>query len=149
SWWWRPDASYEQLRHATVHARAEAFPLGFAMLTRRGVTGWRCVLTDVMDNQPRTRMAGSPVPTSAIVPVAGLLSWWTCWPRSLAHATIPTAVLLSVTEIRCITAPFVGKQTLPVFSDITASKVTAAHLAKPALLVVCQSTPKQVIHQTE
>jgi len=36
-----------------------------------------------------------------------------------------------------------------VFSDTAASKVTAAHLAKPALLYVRQSTLKQVLHHTE
>jgi DNA invertase Pin-like site-specific DNA recombinase len=36
-----------------------------------------------------------------------------------------------------------------VFTDTAASKVTAAHLAKPALLYVRQSTLKQVIHHTE
>jgi len=36
-----------------------------------------------------------------------------------------------------------------VFTDTPASKVTAAHLAKPALLYVRQSTLKQVIHHTE
>ena len=36
-----------------------------------------------------------------------------------------------------------------MFTDIAASKVTAAHLGKPALLYVRQSTLKQVIHNTE
>lgn len=36
-----------------------------------------------------------------------------------------------------------------MFSDTAASKVTAAHLTKPALLYVRQSTLKQVIHHTE
>ncbi|HET9118484.1 MAG TPA: hypothetical protein VFN75_10515 [Pseudonocardiaceae bacterium] len=36
-----------------------------------------------------------------------------------------------------------------MFSDTAASKVTAAHLAKPVLLYVRQSTLKQVIHHTE
>lgn len=36
-----------------------------------------------------------------------------------------------------------------MFTDTAASKVTAAHLAKPALLYVRQSTLKQVIHHTE
>ena len=46
------DARYEALRHAALHARAEAFPLGFAVLTRRGVTGWRRALNEVSANQP-------------------------------------------------------------------------------------------------
>ena len=36
-----------------------------------------------------------------------------------------------------------------MFTDTAASKVTAAHLPKPALLYVRQSTLKQVIHNTE
>jgi len=30
-----------------LHARAEAFPLGFAVLTRRGVTAWRHALAEI------------------------------------------------------------------------------------------------------
>jgi len=37
------DARYEHLRHAALHARGDAFPLGFAVLTRRGVTAWRAM----------------------------------------------------------------------------------------------------------
>jgi hypothetical protein len=36
----RADARYEHLRHAALHARAEAFPLGLAVLTRQGLTAW-------------------------------------------------------------------------------------------------------------
>ena len=36
-----------------------------------------------------------------------------------------------------------------MFTDIAASKVTAAHLGKPAMLYVRQSTLKQVIHNAE
>ena len=35
------DTRYEQLHHAALHARAQAFPLGLRVLTRRGVTTWR------------------------------------------------------------------------------------------------------------
>ncbi len=38
------DARYEQLRHAALHARAEAFPLGLGVLTGKGVTAWRHAL---------------------------------------------------------------------------------------------------------
>jgi hypothetical protein len=64
------DARYEQLRHAALHARAEAFPLGFAVLTRRGVTGWRRALIDVTANHATPAMPGSPVPAVASLPVA-------------------------------------------------------------------------------
>jgi hypothetical protein len=39
------DARYEQLRHAALHARATAFPLGLGVLTGKGVTAWRRVLS--------------------------------------------------------------------------------------------------------
>ena len=38
------DARYEQLRHAALHARATAFPLGLGVLTGKGVTAWRRIL---------------------------------------------------------------------------------------------------------
>jgi hypothetical protein len=38
------DARYEQLRHAALHARAEAFPLGLGVLASKGVTAWRHAL---------------------------------------------------------------------------------------------------------
>jgi hypothetical protein len=41
------DARYEQLRHAALHARGEAFPLGLGVLTRGGVTAWRHALADL------------------------------------------------------------------------------------------------------
>jgi hypothetical protein len=48
------DARYEQLRHAALHARAEAFPLGLAVLARSGVTAWRNALAGLT---PTTRRA--------------------------------------------------------------------------------------------
>ena len=41
------DARYEQLRHAALHARAEAFPLGLGVLAHGGVTAWRHALADL------------------------------------------------------------------------------------------------------
>jgi hypothetical protein len=38
------DARYEQLRHAALHARGDAFPLGLGVLARGGVTAWRHAL---------------------------------------------------------------------------------------------------------
>ena len=64
------DARYEQLRHAALHARAEAFPLGFAVLTRRGVTGWRRALTELTAHQATPALAGPPAPASAGLPAA-------------------------------------------------------------------------------
>jgi hypothetical protein len=34
------------LRHAALHARAEAFPLGLAVLTRQGLTAWTQALAE-------------------------------------------------------------------------------------------------------
>ena len=67
------DARYEALRHAALHARAEAFPLGFAVLTRRGVTGWRRALTEVTANQATPAMPGSPMVASLPVAVTAEL----------------------------------------------------------------------------
>ena len=41
------DARYEQLRHAALHARGGAFPLGLGVLARSGVTAWRQTLADL------------------------------------------------------------------------------------------------------
>jgi len=57
------DARYEQLRHAALHARAEAFPLGFAVLTRQGVIGWRRALTRLAP-EPATRPTPTAVPSA-------------------------------------------------------------------------------------
>ena len=53
------DARYELLRHAALHARGEAFPLGFGVLTGKGVTAWRHALADL-----------APVPTGRAAPAA-------------------------------------------------------------------------------
>ena len=68
------DARYEQLRHAALHARAEAFPLGLGVLTGKGVTAWRHALTpgpgtaSPACQPPGTRpaqAAGLPAPAAA------------------------------------------------------------------------------------
>lgn len=41
------DARYEQLRHAVLHDRARAFPLGLGILIARGVTAWKRLLTSI------------------------------------------------------------------------------------------------------
>ncbi|HEX5877336.1 MAG TPA: hypothetical protein VF468_03280, partial [Actinomycetota bacterium] len=58
------DARYEDLRHAALHARAEAFPLGLAVLTRQGVTAWRRALARLAPD-PLSRPAPAPPPASA------------------------------------------------------------------------------------
>lgn len=59
------DPRYEQLRHAALHARAEAFPLGLAVLTGRGVTGWRHAVADLAADQP---VAATPPSPAASLP---------------------------------------------------------------------------------
>jgi hypothetical protein len=52
------DARYEQLRHAALHARAEAFPLGLGVLTGKGVAVWRRTLASLAPVTP----APGPLP---------------------------------------------------------------------------------------
>jgi hypothetical protein len=66
------DARYEQLRHAALHARAEAFPLGFAVLTRRGVTAWRHALAGLAPAGPGTAAPACRPPGTRPAQAAGL-----------------------------------------------------------------------------
>jgi len=60
------DARYEQLRHAALHARAEAFPLGLGVLTGKGVTAWRRALASLTPAAVPARPAPAPpLPASA------------------------------------------------------------------------------------
>jgi len=54
------DAGYEQLRHAALNTRAEAFPLGLAVLTRKGVTAWRRALSNLTGDQPAVLAPTAP-----------------------------------------------------------------------------------------
>lgn len=68
------DARYEQLRHAALHARAEAFPLGLAVLTRLGVTAWRRTLTDLTpDIRPAPTATAAPVTEAVPAPISAEL----------------------------------------------------------------------------
>jgi hypothetical protein len=62
------DARYEQLRHAALHARAEAFPLGLGVLTGKGVTAWRRTLAGLAPVRPGTAAAGRPPGTRPAPP---------------------------------------------------------------------------------
>jgi hypothetical protein len=60
---------YEHLRHAALHARAEAFPLGLAVLTRQGLTAWTHALAELTP----TPTAPTPAATDAsTLPCAAL-----------------------------------------------------------------------------
>ncbi len=64
------DARYEQLRHAALHARAEAFPLGLGVMASKGVTAWRHALAGLAPAAtgraaPAARPAEIPAPVAA------------------------------------------------------------------------------------
>ena len=67
------DARYEQLRHAALHARAQAFPLGLGVLTGKGVTAWQRALASLTPAPGSD--AAAPVrlpPGTRPAPAAGL-----------------------------------------------------------------------------
>jgi hypothetical protein len=67
------DARYEQLRHAALHARAEAFPLGFGVLARGGVTAWRHALAGLAPaGQQATAAPALWPPGTQAAPASGL-----------------------------------------------------------------------------
>ena len=66
------DARYEQLRYAALHARAEAFPLGFAVLTRGGVTAWRNTLAGLAPAGPGPAVPAARPPGTCPAQAAGL-----------------------------------------------------------------------------
>jgi len=66
------DARYEQLRHAALHARAEAFPLGFGVLTRGGVTVWRHALAGLAPAGPGAAAPACQPPGTRPAQAAGL-----------------------------------------------------------------------------
>lgn len=83
------DARYEQLRHAALHARASAFPLGLGVLAGKGVTAWRRTLA---------RLAGTSAPRTPAAP-AGARAPHAPGPAAaeLIHALAGLAVALAGT----------------------------------------------------
>jgi hypothetical protein len=67
------DARYEQLRHAALHARGEAFPLGLGVLAGKGVTAWQRTLASLVP-ATRTTPAGTPAPGDRTTPLPGGLT---------------------------------------------------------------------------
>jgi hypothetical protein len=67
------DARYEQLRHAALHARAEAFPLGLGVLAGQGVIAWRHALASLAPAVPAPSPAG-PLPAGSAPPLAAGLA---------------------------------------------------------------------------
>ena len=66
------DARYEQLRHAALHARAEAFPLGLGVLTSKGVIAWWHALASLAPAGPGPGAPASRPPGIHPAPAAGL-----------------------------------------------------------------------------
>ena len=84
-----PDARYEQLRHAALHARASAFPLGLGVLTGKGITAWRRALAHLTcAPAPSTARTSSP---AARPPLPGPVT------TELVHALAGLAVALAGT----------------------------------------------------
>jgi hypothetical protein len=85
------DARYEQLRHAALHARATAFPLGLGVLTGKGVTAWRRALAQ-LTCAPATGTTPAPSPAARPPgPSAGPAA------TELVHALAGLAVALAGT----------------------------------------------------
>jgi len=64
------DARYEQLRHAALHARATAFPLGLGVLTGKGVTAWRHALAGLAPATSATCIARPAEPAGTARPAS-------------------------------------------------------------------------------
>ena len=84
------DARYEQLRHAALHARASAFPLGLGVLTGKGVTAWRRALACLTCTAPPGhRHRAAPQPGAAAGPLPGPVA------AELVHVLAAVAVALA------------------------------------------------------
>jgi hypothetical protein len=59
------DLYYEQLRHAALHHRAQAFPLGLGVLAGNGVIAWHRVVADLA---PTTSQTPNPGGVTAAAP---------------------------------------------------------------------------------
>jgi hypothetical protein len=82
------DARYEQLRHAALHARATAFPLGFGVLTGQGVTAWRHALAGLAPAASATCTARPAEPAGTARPAS-------CAPAVPAHLAIELINILA------------------------------------------------------
>jgi hypothetical protein len=66
------DARYEQLRHAALHARGEAFPLGLGVLAGKGVIAWRRTLASLAP--AATRRRAGPLPAGLVADLISVLA---------------------------------------------------------------------------
>ncbi len=87
------DARCEQLRHAALHARASAFPLGLGVLTGKGVIAWRRVLTRLASSSgaPTPEAPPSPGTSQTTAPLPGPAA------TELIHALAGLAIALADT----------------------------------------------------
>lgn len=85
---------YEHLRETALHARAEALPLGFAVLRRGGVTTWRRTLRG-LSSPPTTTPA--PIPRTVAAP-AGPRHIPTPLPTALATELIHILAAVALAE---------------------------------------------------
>ena len=139
------DARYEQLRHAALHARAEAFPLGLGVLTGKGVTAWRHALAGLTCAAgPHTAAPARQPPGTH--PAAGRR---TPGPGGRRAHQRPGGRRARRDRHRPVPVTAVLTEGDPMLPDTAASKVTAAHLSRRAFSYVRQSSLKQVIHNTE
>jgi len=90
------DARYEQLRHAALHTRAEAFPLGLGVLARGGVTAWRHALAGLTPAGPGATAPACQPPGTHPAHAAGL-------PAPVAAGLIN--ILAAVALAGTVTAP--------------------------------------------
>lgn len=79
----RLDARYEQLRHAALHARARAFPLGFGVLIGNGVTAWRRLVSHLTHPADRDTSPATSCSADIAAGDAG---------RSYGRCELPTAL---------------------------------------------------------
>ena len=133
------DARYEQLRHAALHARAEAFPLGLGVLTRNGVTAWRHALAGLAPAGPATAApaASRPAPPR---PAAGLPA-----PVAAELINVLAAVALAA-PARPRNRPSEGDPDAPRHRGVESDRRPPV---QAGFLYVRQSSLKQVIHNTE
>src|SRR5205823_408053 len=102
------DVDYEQLRHAALHQRGQAFGLGFAALRRGGVTAWRRAVAALGGSGPGNRLPApesepahprspTPRPPAPASPPAGLPAAVT---SELVHLLAAVALAGTICEPR-------------------------------------------------
>ena len=133
------DARYEQLRHAALHARARGVPARARRADRQG--RHRLAARPGQPGRPARRPAARPAPPRLTRPRSR--------PRWPPSSSAPWRPSRSPAAAPARPRNRSSLKETPMLPDTAASKVTAAHLSRRALLYVRQSSLKQVIHNTE